>query len=72
MSVATKKEIQLWDWLFGKTDQFPLYQDSLTIPFPLNHKSAEDDELDEILGRGKGDPDIYGYPGQEEQQNVVS
>lgn len=22
-----------------------------------------DEQLEELLGRGKGDPDIYGYPG---------
>jgi len=24
----------------------------------------EVDKLDEILGKGKGDPDVYGYPGE--------
>lgn len=23
-----------------------------------------EDEIDDLLGRGKGDPDIYGYPGE--------
>ena len=34
---------------------------------------SEAEWLDDILGRGKGDPDVHGYPGQDpkvENQNT--
>ena len=30
-----------------------------------------DEDLAEILGRGKGDPDIYGYPGEKDESDTA-
>lgn len=50
-------ENQFFEWLAGR-GKFPYYQDNITVPFPMKY----DPNLEEIIGKGKGDPDIYGYP----------
>lgn len=57
--VMMDKDNLFYEWLFGRAE-FPYYKDSITVPLPLNYEP--DHDLEEIIGKGKGDPDIYGYP----------
>lgn len=59
MMAKTQIEIenQFFEWLAGRAE-FPYYQENIEVPYPMNY----DPSLEEIIGKGKGDPDIYGYP----------
>lgn len=38
----------------------------------MNQALAERDHIDSIIGRGPGDPDMHGYPGQAQQSTRSS